>query len=45
MIPNQIDFNFIDNKNNLLSLFKYDFKDLKINAEENSEIISLAQNI
>ena len=37
MIPNQIDFNFIDNKNNLLSLFKYDFEDLKIKAEENSE--------
>ena len=37
MIPNQIDFNFIDNKNNLLSFFKYDFEELKINAEENSE--------
>ena len=37
MIPNQIDFNFIDNKNSLLSLFKYDFEDLKIKAEENSE--------
>ena len=37
MTLNQIYFNFIDNQRSLLSLFKYDFSDLQINEEENSE--------
>ena len=37
MTINHIDFSSIDNKNSFFSIFKYNFQDLEIDEEENSE--------